>query len=61
MLDFMELSKINNRSPYTMVKRLTEKKNIESFRSARGSAPFLKISSGFAFAKTVLPDFPTLI
>ena len=63
MLDIMELSKINNGSPYTMITRLIEK-NIEFLRSARGSAPFLKISSQICFRKhssSRLSDFAIVI
>ena len=43
MLDIIEISKkIPNRSPYTIVKRLLKKKNVESFESARGYNVWIK-------------------
>jgi hypothetical protein len=42
MLNIMEISKINNRSPCLIVKRLTEKKHIESYNFARGYADYIK-------------------
>ena len=53
--------KNNNRSPYTMVKRLIVKKILNPSDLQEDLHLSWKFRVGFAFAHTILPDFPTLL